>query len=84
MSRILKGFRNDDDDDFSDEEVSAAELIVESRGKKVVSAAIPGFDDNQCFICRQISADGAIEKFTTNNSSYSLFICNGCRDRFKD
>ena len=82
MNKLLSRFR-DDDDEFTEEEVAAAELIVESKGKKVVDANVPAFVEGQCFICRRIGLEGSVEGFTTNNSRYNLFVCNECKDTFK-
>jgi len=84
MSKFLSRFRDDDDEDeFTPDEIAAAEIIIESSGKKVVSNTEPLFADNQCFICRSVGCEGTIEKFTTNNSSYNLFVCSDCISKFK-
>ena len=75
MSRLFR--RNQDDDEFTEEEISAAELIVESSGKKVVNAEVPKGD--YCFLCGKYSEKGTIEAFLTNTSHYSLFVCENCR-----
>ena len=75
MSRLFR--RNQDDDEFTEEEISAAELIVETSGKKVVSAEIP--KGNYCFLCGKYSEIGTTEIFMTNTSHYNLFVCTDCR-----
>jgi hypothetical protein len=81
MSRFFK--RTQDDEELTDEEIAAAELIVESSGKKVVSGAIDGLVAGQCFLCRAIGKKGSVETFLTNTSSYNLFVCDDCKAAFK-
>jgi len=79
MSRLFR--RNQDEDEFTEEEISAAELIVETSGKKVISAEVP--KGNYCFLCGKYSEIGTIEIFMTNTSHYNLFVCKNCRDTCK-
>jgi hypothetical protein len=79
MSRLFR--RNQDEDEFTEEEINAAELIVESSGKKVVSAEVP--KGNYCFLCGKYSESGNPETFMTNTSHYSLFVCADCRTTYK-
>lgn len=84
MSRFIKRFQ-DDDDEFTEEEIAAAELIVESTGdKKVVDTDVDvPFNANTCFICRREGLDGVLEPFQTNTGVYNLFVCNECKEAFK-
>lgn len=81
MSRIFNRFR-DSDVEFTEEEVAAAELIVESSGKKVVEAD-SDFGDYRCFICGKDDPNGAKEDFKTNTGYYTLHVCKECKNRFK-
>lgn len=83
MSRLLNRFRDNIEDAFTEDEVAAAELIVESVGKKVVKASAPAVEDGQCFICHQSGLEGTYENFMTINGHYKLFVCNECAEQFK-
>jgi len=82
MSRIFKRFQ-DEDDEFTDEEIAAATMIVESGGKKVVEDDYGAFYADTCFICRASGKEGSHDQIKANTGVYTLYVCNDCRKSFR-
>lgn len=79
MSRIFKRFQ-EPDDEFTEEEIAAAEMIVESSGKKVVEAETA---DTKCFICGAVGVEFIYEPFKTNTGVYNIPVCLACKIAYK-